>query len=105
MAAKGAQFITTDAVASANALRSSLNTMTAQAIFGNATSNPPTTPISTPSPCRSHSSQGPDKEGQPLCENTLTHPGLSPYPVFAWEAPAKAVISASLASFLLLGQR
>ena len=43
MSAKGAQFVTTDAVASANALRSSLNTMTAQAIFGNATTNPPTT--------------------------------------------------------------
>lgn len=42
MSAKGAQFITTDAVASANALRSSLNTMTAQAIFGNATT--PSTP-------------------------------------------------------------
>lgn len=41
MAAKGAQFITTDAVASASALRSSLNTMTAQAIFGTQTTNPP----------------------------------------------------------------
>ena len=41
MAAKGAQFITTDAVASASALLSTFNTMTAQAIFGNAQSNPP----------------------------------------------------------------
>lgn len=43
LADAGAQFVTTDDVASANRLRSSLNALGAQAIFGNPTTNPPST--------------------------------------------------------------